>query len=394
MLPVGCNKDKIVGTARERREKRRQRQQTQTTRPPEPRRQTRRPERRERPQIKLPGGRWLILIPAAIFIVFAVIIVLGALNPPDPTRAANAIWLDGRWSHRTPQPDAVRLLSSRLRQNEIGTLYVYVSSLKADNTWSGRLDQRNRFVEVEPFIASFVRELRTEYPEAELYAWVEVLATTADGYRLDSPQVQNIVAQFSQRAVETLEFDGVLLDVKPLFTDNEDYLALLREVRGAIGLNVPLAIAVSADLTPPDTDLNLPAAIAPGTAWSADYKQRLALQADQIVVTTYGSYLDNPVDYIEWVSYQVQAFTEAMGDVVADTGEAPLMISVPDYASNLPAHDAQVENLSAALDGIRRGLNALDDTQQTIIGGVALFSDEDPSDADWQLFREKWLTEP
>lgn len=342
------------------------------------------------PKIKLPGGRWLILIPGAIFIVFVVIIGLGALNPPEVSAGANAIWLNGRWTHRTPQPDAVRLLSSRLRQNEIGTVYAYVSSLKADNTWSGRIDQRNRFVEVEPFLASFVREMRSEYPDVEIYAWVEVLAATPDGYRLDNPQLQNIVAQFSQRMIESLDFDGVLLDVKPLFTDNEDYLSLLREVRGAVGLDVPIAIAVSADLTPPDTDLNLPAAIAPGTAWSADYKQRLALQADRIIVTTYGSYLDNPVDYIEWVSYQVQAFAEAMTSVVND-GSAPLFISVPDYASTPPAHDAEVENLSGALDGVQRGLNALDEPTRAVVGGVALFSDEDPSDDDWRLFREKWL---
>ncbi|PJF33061.1 MAG: hypothetical protein CUN57_03140, partial [Phototrophicales bacterium] len=101
-------------------------------------------------------------------------------------------------------------------------------------------------------VMDFVDNFKQTYPEARLYGWIEIWTNldNEDGYRLDDEELQENVADFSARMVNELGFDGVFLDVKPLFTGNEDFLKLLRNVRASVGLDTPIAIAVPADLTP------------------------------------------------------------------------------------------------------------------------------------------------
>jgi hypothetical protein len=183
-------------------------------------------------------------------------------------------------------------------------------------------------------------------------------------------------------------FDGVLLDVRPIFEENADLPQLIRSVRAAIGLGTPLIVSVPPDLTPLDTTLRLPAVIAPGTQWSAEYKQRIALQADQIVIQAFNSYQTDPVAYIEWVSYQVTSYVDALSAIGSGT---TITVSVPEYAERLPAHDPAIESLSGALDGVSRAVLELDETTLPFFAGVAIFADRDLQDADWQIFSDKWL---
>jgi hypothetical protein len=236
-------------------------------------------------------------------------------------------------------------------------------------------------------VTQFVQALRTAYPDVTVYAWVEVVASPPGGYRLDSLQVQNTVASFSSQMVTGAGFDGVLLDVKPIFTDNDDYLSLVNAVRARIGLERSLALAVAPDLTPQDAGITVSDVIAPGTMWSDEYKQRIALKADMLVVNAFNSYLSQPVDYIEWVTYQVDAYVDALQVV---EGETALLISVPNYAPNPPAHQADVETLSAGLDGVRRGLIGLDEVTRPYVDGIAIYTDSPLTDDEWRIVRDKW----
>ena len=346
----------------------------------------------ELPKVDVPGGRWLILVPIAVIVLFGVINLLGRINPNAIDVPPNAIWLDASWAYGERDDDEIAAYARQLQAHDIGHVYLYVSSLKQDNTWSGDTDGNNRFTAVEPDIRAFVNRLRAVNPVVQIYAWIEVNASTPV-YRLDNLQVQNTVASFAERMVNTNNFDGVLLDVKPIFAENDDFPALIQEVRRQIGLDMMLIVAVPADLTPLASELNQPPVIAPGTEWSTAYKQRVALQADQLLITAYNSYRDDPVDYIEWVTYQVDAFVAA---VTALDTSTTIMVSIPNYESAIVngqplAHDPQIENLSSALDGARRGVMVLDEETRPAVQGVAIFSDETLTTSDWRIFRDKWL---
>ncbi len=337
--------------------------------------------------IQIPGGRWWLVALLALLIVGGVTLSLGLLNPRDDSGTADAIWLNDSWTYTIDNAAGLSALVDSMQAHEVGTVFAYVSSLKTDNTWSGRETGGNRFTEVEGQVTQFVQALRTAYPDVTVYAWVEVVASPPGGYRLDSLQVQNTVASFSSQMVTDMGFDGVLLDVKPVFTDNEDYLSLVNAVRARIGLERSLALAVAPDLTPQDAGITVSDMIAPGTIWSDEYKQRIALKADMLVVNAFNSYLSQPVDYIEWVTYQVDAYVDALQVV---EGETALLISVPNYAPNPPAHQAEVETLSAGLDGVRRGLIGLDEVTRPYVDGIAIYTDAPLTDADWGIVRDKW----
>lgn len=341
----------------------------------------------ELPKMDIQGGRWLILIPLGVIIFFGVIFLLGQVNPTETGVEPNAIWLDASWSYVQRSDEELAQYALQLRENRIGHIFLYVSSLKNDNTWSGLVNARNRFTEVEPQIQNFMARLRAVNPNVRLYAWIEVTANQPE-YRLDNLQVQNTVANFAERMISQNGFNGILLDVKPLFSEDENYPALVRAVRASIGLDTQLLLAVPGDLTPSETALNQPSMIAPNTQWSVEYKQRVALQANQIVINAFNSYRSEPVDYIEWVTYQVDSYVNALSALETST---TVLISVPLYDGSPPAHDTQVESLSAALDGVRRGIEILDEDTRPLVQGVAIFSDRDLTASDWAVYQAKWL---
>jgi hypothetical protein len=377
-----------MSTARERREKRRQQEQIAQNRPRESRQVTA-PGQRPNPSFRLPFNRWFLVVPAAVALVVGVILVLGSLNPPEARRSPNAIWLDRQFSYSAPSDSELNQLIAQWRQHQIATIYLFTASLKPDNQWSGVPEQTNRFIEAEPLVASIVERIHAGYPDARVMAWIEVLADTPE-YRLNTAQVRASITDFAARMINGLRFDGVMLDIKPIFDGNPDLPVILREVRGAIGLDTFIAVAVPADLTPSDAGIALPTFIAPDTVWTPAYKQRISLQADQLVVTAYNSYLTDQVDYINWVAYQVGAFASALGDSPAE-----LLISVPNYtapAGITPvAHDPVVESMAGALDGVTRGLRALPAADFARFTGVAIYTDRILAENDWRIFTDKWL---
>jgi hypothetical protein len=375
--------EKPRGRARERHERRRDsvvKQRTTTTRQITP------PRSVSLPKINFTGVRWALFLVLAVVVMMGVLAISGLINPPEEDTHPHGIWLNEQWTHGKRSAEDIAVLAQTLQANDVGLVFAYVSSMLEDQTWAGS-SGNSRFNEVEADIVEFVRQLKAADPELIVYAWIEVQADTPQGYRLNSPQVQRIVADLSQRTIESMGFDGVFLDVKPIFDGNPDFPTLLQAVSRAIGVETPLAVAIPPDLTPTDAQITLPAQIAPNTIWNAAYKQRIALLVDLLVVTAYNSYLTDPVDYINWVSYQVKSYLGALNGLQTTTR---LMISLPNYQDLLPAHDADIETLPAALDGVQRALATILPEDQLLFQGVAIFADRELTTEDWRIFREKW----
>lgn len=382
------------GKARERHRRRRERQTGQIHTPARAsvrtgQRQAAAKSAIKLPQIALPSSPLFYLIPVGLVALVAIVFLLGRLKNEDTGDAPNAIWLDSSWTYGSRSAEEVTELVNRLREHQIGAVYAFISSLKPDGTWSGNLRGANNFSEVQPNVIEFVGRMRDQAPQLALYGWIEIQADAdEDDYRLDDRQLHQNAANMAEQITSALGFDGVFLDVKPLWSDNEDLLLLLRAVHGQIGLETPLIVAVPPDLTPEDVGLENPRQIAPGTQWSQEYKQRVALQANQMVIRAHHSYRDDPLEYIQWVAYQVASYNDALSTL--DTG-AEILVSIPNYTRDLPAHNPQIESIAAALDGVNLGIESLGPDATLFLRGVALFTDTVPTDADWTIFREKWL---
>lgn len=331
------------------------------------------------PQIRIPVN-WLILygMAGAAFLL-VVIFLIGRLKNDEPTIGSNAIWLGTQYTYDVPDDAAVTELVEKLRDNRVGIVYAWVGLLQPNSTWS----EVAKFPQVEAFVEQFKRL----YPEAELYGWLSIGAQGEDGNnRLGDANVQQIVADFSQRVVSDFGFDGLALNVLPVTGGDESYLGLLRKIRATIGEDVQMAVAVPPDWTPTDANIVIPQQIAPGTVWPEEYKQRVALLADQIVVTGYSSGLDTSADYAAWVAYQVQVFA---GAVAALDTTTQILIGVPTYDAQPPMHDPAVENVQSAIQGIRDGMIQAGEAS-SYISGIAIYAEWQTTDSDWANIKLLW----
>lgn len=383
------------GRARERHKKRKQRQAMvarggEKRASGKPRKQIQSQSRVKLPAIRLPQNRILIGIPFGFIVILGAIALLAFLKPEDPTALNNGIWVDKSWTYGERSDEDLSRFVETLRNNQIGKIYAYVSTLNINNNWVGGQTGSGSFLQSREDVTAFVTNFRQKYPTAEIYGWIEVWTNldADDGYRLDDEQLHQNVADFSLRMVEEMGFDGVFLDVKPLFTGSEDLLRLLRAVRASVGLDTPIVLSVPADLTPDNEDVTPIDAIAPGTIWEDNFKQRVLLSANEVVITVYQSYRDNPLEYINWVAYQVETYVNIISELTTDTR---ILVSVPNYQAESTAHDPNIETIAAALDGINVGLGRVDEEMQELLTGVAIFTDRDLSDEQWQIYQQKWL---
>ena len=326
---------------------------------------------------------------AAAGIALVAGVVLGSLatRPPANAQLNNAIWLDRTWTYGELDQARLRDFANQLIEHQIGTAYAYVSSLSIDNRWAGGPQGNSSFMDTRSSVADFVQALKSHNENMVVYGWIELWThlDNVDGYRLDDADLHSNIADFCRLLVSQLGFDGVLLDVKPLFRDNNDLIRLIQRVRAALGLEVPIAVAVTADLTPQDRRLQQIESIAPGTMWSESFKKRVMVSADEIVLLMYQSYRQEPLDYVNWVGYHVETYINAM--------ETPtkILVSIPDYGGASSAHNPAIETMERALDGVSEGLRRLDAEKRSLLTGVAIYSDQALSQSDWNSFRERWL---
>jgi hypothetical protein len=378
------NHEENLNRVRERQERRRQRQQSASMAAPATG-QTRpvRTTRWRLPRFQIPFSPTLLLIPLGGVAILIVIALIGGLKGPEETTSPNAIWLDPSWSYEArPEADFANLADT-LERARIGTAYLYVGSLMADLNWSGGSGRQTRYAMAEPQIRDTIANLRAADPDLRLLAWIEILAEDADGYRLDDDAVTSAVVRFAQQ-VQGLGMEGILVDVKPIFSGpDENYLSLLRQLRASLGLETTIAVTVPPDLAPANTELILPTGLAQ-TEWDTQDKQRVGIQADEVVVTTFHSYQSDPIAYIQWVEYQTVAWAEALADAEVDTR---ILISVPAYRTDRPAHDAAVETIDTALQGFALGVANAGEAAASL-QGIAVFTDHDLTPAEVERIHE------
>lgn len=343
------------------------------------------------PKIDMKYIRPIVFGAGALAFMAMLIFVVGLFTGSEPAKLQNALWIGTDWTYNQYDTDQLNALVTRLRQMQIGIVYARVSELNFDGTWTGIANQRNRFDEVESDVRTFVTQFKQAYPEATLYGSVHFRVDIGpDGYRLNKEAYRITVAEFSRQVVQNLGFDGVMLVVEPVITNNNtDFLDLARRVRSAIGENSKLALAIPPDWTPTGVDIPVSSELQAGTAWDSDYKKRVALlRPNQIVVLAYNSFLNNPQDYQQWMAYQVETYVRVFTELNIQT---QLLIGLPAYQVALPAHDPRVENIESGAGGVKIGLARVGDSAR-LISGVALYALWDMTEVEWELYKRYWLT--
>lgn len=332
----------------------------------------------------------ILYLIAGIVLVVGSIAVLGLFRDDPEELPANALWLGTEWTYATPTNEEITELVAELRENEIGTLFAWTSRLDEQGRWIGVGEEG--FLEISDTVARFVGQMKSVYPDVTLYAWISVPINVGEnGYRLNDEQLQQQVADFSRFSVEELGFDGVFLNVRDIYNDNaDDFVSLLQNIRRTLSDdNVLLSVAIPPDWTPSDTTVPSTDIIAPGTEWDKEFKQRVALMSDQMVIMAYNSGLNDPNDYAAWVAYQLDVYADAINELDVEVGPS-LLISIPTYDEELPWHNTVAENIGTAIAGVDMGLQQMEDASDAL-QGLAIFASWETNDLEWREYRRLWV---
>jgi hypothetical protein len=294
------------------------------------------------------------------------------LSPHPFNHDRNAIWIEHRWLTETQPPalteQKIRSLSQR------GVRYVFPHLIPFDR--AGRLPAHDR-----EQMRAFLTTARAVAPEMHVLPWVGGLCV---GYKrtrngtidlLDLSQRQRMVAEC--RGLMDEGFDGIHLNVEPVPNGADDFLALLRALRPAVGSSGILSVTVTrpAPYSVPTTRNFL---------WTPEYYARVAMVADQLVVMGYDTALPTRALYQRYMAYVAQAASSAL----ASNARAHVLIGIPTYDATGLMHRAGVETIENALLGIVLGLrrSGTDGTFE----GVAVYADWTTGDAEWRTYETLW----
>jgi hypothetical protein len=312
-----------------------------------------------------------VLAGVALLVYFAFAPV-GDTAPHPFNHDRNAVWLEHRWLERRQPEQDVEALLTRLRARGVGYVYPHVIPFDA----AGKLPPHDR-----EQMRAFLAAARRVAPDLRVLPWIGGLRK---GYKRQRPgtvelgdltQRQRMVAE--ARGLVDEGFDGVHLNVEPVDDGNDEYLALLRALRTAVGGRV---LSVAAIRPAP---VGLPRA--PNFAWSPDYYGRVAGIVDQIVIMAYDTALPTASlyrRYVRWATRSVAGALDASGS------DARVLMGVPTYEPFGFMHRRGVETPENALAGVVAGLRGLG--AGGTFEGVALYAEWTTDEAEWAAYERRW----
>ncbi len=289
----------------------------------------------------------------------------------------NAVWLEHRWLERTHPEAEMEALFTRLRQRGIGYAYPHIIPFDA----SGRLPPHDR-----EQLRAFLATARRVAPELKLLPWIGGLRK---GYKRQRPgtieladlaQRQRMVAEV--RGLVDEGFDGVHLNVEPVDDGNDEFLALLRALRTAVGPDRVLSLAA---IRP--APVGLPRA--PNFAWSPDYYARVAATSDQIVIMAYDTAAPTAALYRRYVRWATRSVAGALD---ASSSDARVLMGVPTYEPFGFMHRRGVETPENALAGVVAGLRGLG--AGGTFEGIALYAEWTTDESEWRVYERYWRNRP
>ena len=315
----------------------------------------------------------IALVAGAAFLLYFAHAPVGDTAPHPFNHDRNAVWLEHRWLERPhPEPE-MEALFSKLRARGVAYAFPHVIPFDA----AGQLPRHDR-----EQMRSFLATAHRVAPDLRVLPWIGGLRK---GYKRQRPgtvelgdlsQRQRMVAE--ARGLVDEGFDGVHLNVEPVNDGNDEYLALLRALRTAVGPG--RILSVSAIRPAP---VGLPRA--PNFAWSPGYYARVASTVDQIVIMAYDTALPTASlyrRYVRWAARSVAGALDASGS------DARVLMGVPTYEPFGFMHRRGVETPENALVGVVAGLRGLG--AGGTFEGVALYAEWTTDEADWGAYERYW----
>jgi hypothetical protein len=314
------------------------------------------------------GGGLVAVILAVLVITQA---VLPAFEDEKAPSSDNRTWLEYEWTRAEVNQPAVASLAERLKDYAINRVYVEAAAWRTDGT----------LLEGD-HAADFVSALHAADPNLQILVWLRM-----SGDEIAQANRRGVVIDLARKAVREWKFDGVQLNGRAVDTGSEAYIQLVRDLRDAVGSDALLSVTVPPDRIPADPDVPIGTTVDPELTWDSNYKQRVALlRVDEIVVMAHASGLENAADYESWTAYQVTSYTDILSEL---DHPADLIFALPTYDA-APEHDPAVEDVQAAIVGVKAGIKQAG-KHGSLVKGVGLYEYKTTDSLEWAQYAEYWL---
>jgi hypothetical protein len=305
------------------------------------------------------GAAWISLTPA------------GDAEPHPFNQNRNAVWLEHRWLERAHSTAEMEELVTTLAAR--GIVYVYPHLIPFNG--AGRLPVHSR-----EQMRSFLGVARRLAPGMKVLPWVGGLRVGWKRQRAgtidlsDLSQRQRMVAEC--RGLVDEGFDGIHVNVEPVDDGNDEFLALLRALRVAVGEDRLLSVS-----TIHPGPVRLP--FAPNFLWTPAYYARVGALADQVVIMSYDTALPTANLYRRYVAWAASTITKRLAG-----SRARVLMGIPTYSGTGMVHREGVETPDNAILGTVAGLRGLG-TGGTL-EGVALYAEWTTDEREWEVYERLW----
>jgi hypothetical protein len=285
----------------------------------------------------------------------------------------NAVWLEHRWLERAHGAREMEDLLGALHAR--GVAYVFPHVIPFDR--EGKLPPHDR-----EQMRRFLDAARRVAPGLKVLPWVGGLRVGYKRTRVgtvdlaDLAQRQRMVAEC--RGLIDEGFDGIHLNVEPVNDGNDDFLALLRSLRTAVGAGNILSLSA---IKP--GPLHVP--LAPNFFWTPKYYGRVATVTDQVVVMAYDTGIPTPSLYRRYLAYSAATVSRTLH---GSGSRARVLMGVPTYPGAGIMHRTGVESAENALAGIVAGLRGLG--AGGTFEGVALYAEWTTDGEEWETYDRLW----
>jgi len=319
--------------------------------------------------------RWAIVAVSALLIAVVLValitqFVLPAFEDDAPT-GDNRTWLEFAWTSVPVNDDAVEQLGERLKSHAIRGVYLECAAWRADGT----------LLEGE-HVAEFASKLRAAYPDVTILAWLRM-----SGDEIADEDRRAAAIGLAEKAVREWKLDGVQLNGRAVRNNSETFIQMVRALRTAIGPDALLSVTAPADRIPTDPDVPIGSTAEPDLTWDMNFKQRVALlRVNEIVVMPHASGLEDAAQYTVWVAYQVESYATAINQL---DRPADIIVALPTYDA-APDRDPEIENVRAAIKGVKEGVKRAEESGELVKGG-GLYEYKSTDSLEWTYFRTDWL---
>lgn len=314
-----------------------------------------------------------ILAVLVLLLIFCWIFIFGLYSSQKGSffnNGHNAVWIGHEWVGEKKEEREIAALVSRLRKYQIDTVFVHVGPLED----TGTIDP-----ETYKYSIGFVEKAKKFAPDIRYQAWMGQIRSKID---LENPDVRHNVAKQSMIMTQLVGFDGVHFDIEPVWDNDTDFVAMLKETREILPDEKLISVAL-AEFIPNSLVWMLKNHYNFENYNTQINYSNVARYADQIVVMAYDTGIKHGWLY-RWLVREQTVWLS----ILLDGKE--LFVGIPAYDEYKEGFDPEVENVENGLRGIVAGLNNIRSREKNF-AGVAIYPYWEMDEGEWSVYEDLWL---